>query len=126
MARDQSGKIIATKGGTINASVVAAGYHATATKVVNEAGPALHEKGLADVKAQLDVLMAALNQHGDKLRDPAPSFELVERVAGELGKKAPDKLTLKGFLNMLVEETRPVAELARAVVTFKSLVAPLL
>lgn len=125
MARNQGGKIIVSKGGTLTAGAVAAGYRATATNVVNQAGPALQANGLAEVKAQLDALMAALNQHGDKLPDPAPAFGLVERVAGELGKKTPDKLTLKSFLNMLAEETRPVAELGRAVLTLKTLIAPL-
>ena len=122
MTNKRNAKIIISGNGTLNADVVAVGYQACAEKVVGAAGAELAAKGIAEVQTKLDALMAALNQCADKLADPQPVFGLAERVAGELSQKKPDKLTLKGFLTAIAEETKSVAEIASAALLLKELV----
>jgi hypothetical protein len=96
MTSNQDAKIIISGSGTLNADVVAVGYQAQAQKVINAAGTALAEKGLAEVASKLESLSTALSQQADKLADPQTAFGLAERIAAELSRKKPDKLTLKG------------------------------
>ena len=47
-----------------------AAYKARTERSIGEAAHALERRGLADVRARLDALLAALSQHGDRLEDP--------------------------------------------------------
>jgi hypothetical protein len=125
MTSNRDAKITISGKGTLNADVVAVGYQAQAQKVVTAAGAELAEKGLDEVKTKLDELMVALQQQSNKLADPQSAFGLAERIAAELSKKKPDKLTLKGFLTAIAEESKSVAEIAAAALSLKGLVAAL-
>jgi hypothetical protein len=125
MMGKQGAKIIVSGRGNITADVIAVGYKARAQKTVEMAGAALDEKGLIEAHAKLDELMTALKQHGDELADPQPLFGLAERIAGEISRDKPDKLTLKSFLGTIAEEAKSVGEIAAAALSLKDIVAGL-
>jgi hypothetical protein len=122
MAGDQGARIVISGKGRLDAEVVAVGYKARAEKIVSAAGAALDAKGLEEVHEKLDALLAALNQHGDKLPFPKPVFVLAERIAGELSGAKPDRLTLRSFLGAIAEEAKSVGEIAAAALSLKDLV----
>jgi len=94
-------------------------YRARTEKSISEAAHALERRGLANVRARLDALQAALGQHGDRLEDPEPVFALTAHVAEELKRKAPDRHTLKTILAGIAEETKSVAEILAPVLSLK-------
>jgi len=85
------------------------------------AGGALLERHRAEVQIKLAALLAALDQHADKLSDPKAARWLVERVIGELKQPQPDRLALKGFLTLMIDETKAVAAIAAAATALKNL-----
>jgi hypothetical protein len=125
MPSKQDARIVISGKGRLTADVIAVGYKARAQKTVETAGAALDKNGLGEVHAKLDTLMMALQQHGDKLADPAPLFVLAERVAGEVSRDKPDKLNLKSFLTTIAEEAKSVGEIAAAAMSLKDIVAAL-
>src|SRR5690349_11856268 len=114
MSKEHNAGIVVSGNGTFTANVVAVGFQARAEKVAAAARAELAEKGLTDVQAKLEMLMTMLKDHAQELPDPRPAFDLAERVAGELRISKPDKSTVKGFLTVLAEETKSVAEIAGA------------
>jgi hypothetical protein len=125
MSGSRDAKIVVSGKGRITAEALAVGYQARAEKTASAARDALDAKGLAEARDKLDALMAALDQHSGRLRDPEPVFGLAERVAQELGRKKPDKLTLKGLLAAIADEAKSVAKIATAALSLKDLVAAL-
>lgn len=125
MVNKNDSKINISGHGTLKADAVAVGYRANAQKIVNAASMKLADTALAEVRTKLETLMAALNRHADELADPKPLYELVERIAAELNQKQPHKLTLKGFLTTIAEETKSVGEIAAAALSLKELVVGL-
>jgi hypothetical protein len=98
-------------------------YKARAQKSIGEAIHALeHRAGLAEVRAELDALLAALSRHGDRLNDPEPVFALAAHVAEELKRKAPDRHTLKTILVGIAEEAKSVGEILVPVLSLKDTV----
>lgn len=98
-------------------------YKARMRKSVGEAIHALeHRSGLAEVRAGLDALLAALSRHGDRLNDPEPVFALTAHVAEELKRQAPDRHTLKTILLGIAEEAKPVGEILVPVLSLKDTV----
>ena len=96
-----------------------AAYKARTETSIGEAAHALERRGLADVRARLDALLAALSQHGDRLEDPEPVFALTAHVAEELKRKAPDRHTLKTILAGIAEEAKPVREIVGRVLSLE-------
>jgi hypothetical protein len=98
-------------------------YKARTEKIIGEAIHALeHRTGLAEVRAGLDALLAALSRHGDQLNDPEPVFALTAHVAEELKRKAPDRHTLKTILVGIAEEAKSVGEILVPVLSLKETV----
>jgi hypothetical protein len=98
-------------------------YKARTQKIIGEAIHALeHRAGLAEVRAGLDALLAALSRHGDRLNDPEPVFALAAHVAEELKRKAPDRHTLKTILVGIAEEAKSVGEILVPVLSLKDTV----
>jgi hypothetical protein len=98
-------------------------YRARTKKSIGEAIHALeHHGGLAEVRAGLDALLAALSRHGDRLNDPEPVFALTAHVAEELKRKSPDRHTLKTILVGIAEEAKSVGEILVPVLSLKDTV----
>ena len=97
-------------------------YKARTEKSIGEAIHALEHRGLAEVRAGLDALLAALSRHGDRLNDPEPVFALTAHVAEELKRKAPDRHTLKTILVGIAEEAKSVGEILVPVLSLKDTV----
>jgi hypothetical protein len=97
-------------------------YKARTQKSIGEAIHALEHRGLAEVRAGLDALLAALSRHGDQLNDPEPVFALTAHVAEELKRKAPDRHTLKTILVGIAEEAKSVGEILVPVLSLKDTV----
>jgi len=98
-------------------------YKARTQKSIGEAIHALeHRSGLAEVRAGLAALLAALSRHGDRLTDPEPVFALTAHVAEELKRKAPDRHTLKTILVGIAEEVKSVGEILVPVLSLKDTV----
>ena len=97
-------------------------YKARTQKSIGEAIHALEHRGLAEVRAGLDALLAALSRHGDQLNDPEPVFALTAHVAEELKRKAPDRHTLKTILVGIAEEAESVGEILVPVLSLKDTV----
>ena len=125
METKQDAKIIVSGNGKIEARNIAVGYQARVQEMVGAAGAKLDNKGLVEVHAKLDALIAALNEHGRALADPKSAFELAERVANEMGREKPDKLSLKGWLAAIADDAKSVIEIATAAISLKDLVVAL-
>jgi hypothetical protein len=98
-------------------------YRARTEKIIGEAIHALERRGgLAEVRAGLDALLAALSRHGDRLNDPEPVFALTAHVAEELKRKAPDRHTLRTILAGIAEEAKSVGEILVPVLSLKDTV----
>jgi hypothetical protein len=97
-------------------------YQTRARQSIGEAIHALEHRGLANVRAPLDALLAALSQHGDRLDDPEPVFALTAHVAEELKRKAPDRHTLKTILAGIADEAKSVAEIVAPTLLLKDTV----
>ena len=106
-------------GGTINAEQIAVGRKARATKIVSSANQALEQKGLQEVRDNLDELVNALTTHADALDNPDEVLDSAEVVADELSKDKPNKLTLTAILGGIASSVQSVAAIATAVDALK-------
>lgn len=98
-------------------------YKARTQKSIGEAIHALEHRGdLAEVRAGLDALLAALTRYGDHLNDPEPVFALTAHLAEELKRKAPDRHTLKTILMGIAEEAKSVGEILVPVLSLRDTV----
>jgi hypothetical protein len=120
---DGGAKIVVSGHGTLNADVIAVGYQARAEKAVHEAGDALKDRGLDEIRAKLDTLMASVAQHSQKLADPEAVNALTERVAAELKQPKPDKFSLRAFLGNIAENAKSVGDIAAAATGLMALIA---
>jgi hypothetical protein len=123
MTSDNSSPLVQITGGTVNVQAMAVGDHATAT--VNNYAEALKAAGHDAVLAKLSEVAEALKAHGDALPDQQTTADYVERIAKAAADKAPDKLTLKGFLAGLADEVKSVAAIATTVTDLAGAVSEL-
>ena len=100
-------------GGTINAKAFAVGDHARAG--VEAAADDLEERGRSELLEALRLVSDALVAHGAALPDGKSADAIVQRVAKETAKPAPDRVTLKSLLSSLADEVKSVAAIASAV-----------
>ena len=101
-------------GGSINADQMAVGRSAQATKILSTANDALEQKGLTEIRDKLDELLKEITAHADSLHNPDEVLDSTKAVAEELSKDKPNKLTITGILNGIVESVGSIARIATA------------
>ena len=116
---------IIVNGGSVTADVLAVGNRAKASMSVSKAADRLQAEGQSDIKLKLQQLLSALDVNSESLKDPDGTFEMTHRIASELSKSKPDKITVKSLITQIVEETKSIAEIASAAVAFKDVIGNL-
>lgn len=109
----EKGPLMSVTGGTLNVQALAVGNRARA--VVKRAKMNVNQPSGDELTKRLDEVLDAIQSHGAALPDPSTANALVERIATESAKKAPDKLTLKTFLSSLAEQVSSVGTIAKTV-----------
>lgn len=106
--------------GQVRADTLAVGRGATAV-----GGPGASD-GLADLKAQLDRLIAALEDHVDELPDGPQVVQAAEQARQELDRPEPNVVSLRGLLGGVAGAVASVASLATSVQSIQAAVAQVL
>ena len=110
----------------IKGDQIAIGRYARAEKGVHMASEALLNKNLSDIANKLDNLLQTLNQHVDQLNDAGDVMGATEQIARELARDKPNKLTLKGILDDIIESAKSIASVVNAADALKAAIFALL
>ena len=106
-----------TIGGSANvrAGAMAAGDHARATGSLAETRDVLESKGLDEIVARLDDLVAALDAHAAEIEDVDVARSKAEEVAREAASDRPDKSRIRSLLGELTVSVASVTNAITAV-----------
>ncbi len=113
-------------GGSIQADQMAVGRYAKAEKVIKAAGDALQDKKLEEITQRLNELFQALKQNIDQLENSEDMVRATEQVAQELASDKPNKLTLKGIIDGIVEGAKSVTSVVNTATALKAAIFSLL
>ncbi|HSM84342.1 MAG TPA: hypothetical protein VLS96_21815 [Nodosilinea sp.] len=97
-------------GGSINASQIVVGRDARSTQTTYNITGQQHAIA-NEVAAAIADLLAAVEDHSDKISNKEEAVQVIQRVAEESQKENPDKFTLKGLLSALKESLGSVVEI---------------
>lgn len=102
--------------GTVTGHTVAIGHGAMATS-----GASVDPGGLTQVTQKLAELSALIEQHADRLDDPATAREALAQVKQELQTPDPQPSRLKMFLSSITGTASGISAIATAVAGIRGL-----
>jgi len=116
---------IIVSGGWLNAGQVVVGRDSQAIQNTYNTVSDLQSSGKDNVATAIIELLKAIEVNSDGLQEQEEVIEAISKVAEEVKKEKPSKLTLKGLLNSVAEAVAPVAEILQKVVVLKAAIATL-
>ena len=123
MDRNLSNEGIININGKITAKQIAVGPNARAIQNTNKASA---QDPMQEIRARLDELMQALDDHANALENPEEVRDSTEAVAEELSKDKPNKLTITSVLNGIASSVQSVTAIAVAAEALKNAIGTLL
>ena len=109
-------------GGSIHADLIAVGSQARAIKTVNASVDQLRDRGEKELASAIENLLNTINKHGTQLPDSTSVLALTEKISESVVHREPDRVNLKSWINLIVEETKSIAQIGNAAISLKDLI----
>jgi hypothetical protein len=113
-------------GGEIRAHNTGEGENVSITETGSTENAAIRARSLPEVRERLNELEKVLKLHADSLENHDEIVDSANKVAEELHRDKPNKLTITAILNGIAEGVKSVTGIATAVEALKRAVAAML
>lgn len=106
--------------GAINAKIIAVGNRAIAHGGTDYFNSESRDQSILEITAKIEELKNALIQRQSEIKDSEALIDVTERVVNELKQSKPNRITLKGLMSVVVDETKNVLDISQSAETILS------